>query len=58
MRWVIAKVGTHSSQRILIIKGKLRVDEVVTFSETGKIRDAQGGLVRRVTDTHVFIERF
>jgi len=58
LKWIIAKVGTHSTQRVLIIKGRLRVDEVIRFSETGKVRDAQRGLVRRITVTHVFIERF
>jgi len=58
LKWITAKIGTHSTQRILIIKGRLRVDEVIRFSETGKLRDAQGGLVRRITATHVFIERF
>lgn len=59
MRYIIAKIGTHPSQRILLLKGAPREGCWVEWSETGRRRGRrETGIVDRVNDDGlVFISR-
>lgn len=36
MKYVIAKVGTHSGQRILVVKGSIKLNSSITWVENGE----------------------
>lgn len=52
MKWITAKIGTHSQTRILHTKGRLRVGGVIEWKEAGDSRwtPAHYGRVAAVED--------
>lgn len=50
MKWVIAKIGTMPSQRVLLLKGRLKVGALVVWSESGRRVDnhPQTGIIWKI----------
>ena len=62
MKYMMAKVGTHGSQRILHIKGKIKLNERIEWVEGPDYRAkydhrCKGIIVKINSDGLIFIER-
>lgn len=62
MRYVVAKVGTHGSQRILVVMGKIKLGERIEWVEGPDFRAKYGrrhtGIIDQVNpDGLIFICR-